>query len=574
MNVSTIEQIRSEIANEVIEMERERDRLYQYVEQGIDPTKLIVNVSYPHSEEYDYETYIDNLNLEDECDKGLKSGRDFLITDHRPIQKEVKSENGIFSTKYGQTLSDMEPYIDRWKCPCGKTKHAIYEGTKCKYCGGIVKYVDDDFGCFGWLKLKNKKIIHPNLYKNIESMVGGPQVLINILDIVEEVDENGHPIQDTDDKILTAKEGNYASDRKLKTALRRRSRAKAAEPFYGKGMTYFREHFDEIMDYYLKTASNKQAKKVIYDHIYANRDKIFTSCIPVYTTHLRPFNITNNKEKFDFEGTNANFNMMSKLVHSINNDRLKIDRHGKKVERKLWSLQREWIDLYSEIDSILSGKKGNVRLLAGGRCNFSGRAVIIQNQSLRSDQVILPYPFLVTILEQQIINTLVKTYGISYNDARNRWYKSIDEPDKTIVQIIYGLIKSRPEGLAVVINRNPSIQRGSLLQMFCIDMSFNYTMSLPLAVLEIMGADFDGDVLNIYYIVNEAFFRRCYQVINPRNSMNISNNDGKSNSSLLPYKDTLINSNTMLNLGRSKYSAAQLKKIKEFMNKYNKKLHN
>ena len=31
MNVSTIEQIRSEIANEVIEMERERDRLYQYV---------------------------------------------------------------------------------------------------------------------------------------------------------------------------------------------------------------------------------------------------------------------------------------------------------------------------------------------------------------------------------------------------------------------------------------------------------------------------------------------------------------------------------------------------------------
>ena len=64
---------------------------------------------------------------------------------------------------------------------------------------------------------------------------------------------NGHPIQDTDDKILTAKEGNYASDRKLKTALRRRSRAKAAEPFYGKGMTYFREHFDEIMDYYLKT---------------------------------------------------------------------------------------------------------------------------------------------------------------------------------------------------------------------------------------------------------------------------------------------------------------------------------
>ena len=49
-----------------------------------------------------------------------------------------------------------------------------------------------------------------------------------------------------------------------------------------------------------------------------------------------------------------------------------------------------------------------------------------------------------------------------------------------------------------------------------------------------------GDVLNIFYIVNEAFFRRCNQVINPRNA------------------------NTFRRLGTRFYTKAQLKAIKEF----------
>ena len=159
-------------------------------------------------------------------------------------------------------------------------------------------------------------------------------------------------------------------------------------------------------------------------------------------------------------------------------------------EKTFYKFYNLWIQ--NEFGSI--GKDCQIkklRLLAGGRCNFSGRSVIIQNPKLRADQVILPYPFLVTILQQQIINILVKTYNYSYNNARNVWAQSIDNPNKVVVQIIYGLIKARKEGLAVIINRNPSINRGSLLQMFCIDMSFNYTMALPLSVLELLAADFD-----------------------------------------------------------------------------------
>lgn len=70
------------------------------------------------------------------------------------------------------------------------------------------------------------------------------------------------------------------------------------------------------------------------------------------------------------------------------------------------------------------------------------------------------------------------------------------------------------------------------------------------------------DVLNILFIINQAFFQRCYEIFNPRNAMYISRIDGKLNSDLLVQRDTLINANTFIHLGRSNYTEEQLKKIK------------
>ena len=89
--------------------------------------------------------------------------------------------------------------------------------------------------------------------------------------------------------------------------------------------------------------------------------------------------------------------------------------------------------------------------------NFSVRAVIRQDASLRCDQVILPYAALVKCLQQQIINILVKTYNINPNQAYSWWYKAVANQDDRISEIINNIIKSHPEGLPVIINRNPTI---------------------------------------------------------------------------------------------------------------------
>ena len=54
---------------------------------------------------------------------------------------------------------------------------------------------------------------------------------------------------------------------------------------------------------------------------------------------------------------------------------------------------------------------------------------------------------------------------------------------------------------------NETIQFGSVLFMRCIGINKNYTMSIPLAILKTMGADFDGKSIAPYYsnIVSEFY---------------------------------------------------------------------
>lgn len=97
--------------------------------------------------------------------------------------------------------------------------------------------------------------------------------------------------------------------------------------------------------------------------------------------------------------------------------------------------------------------------------------------------------------------------------------------------------------------------------MFCVGYTNTKTMSVPLQVLKLLGADFDGDVLNIFLIINQAFFERAYIIFNPRNAFYISRIDGKMNSDVLVQRDTLINANTLIYLGRHNYTQDDFDKI-------------
>ena len=51
-------------------------------------------------------------------------------------------------------------------------------------------------------------------------------------------------------------------------------------------------------------------------------------------------------------------------------------------------------------------------------------------------------------------------------------------------------------------------------------------------------------------IINEPFAQACNEIFNPRNNMYISHNNGLANPELCVQRDTVINANTLMWLGR------------------------
>lgn len=486
-----------------------------------------------------YRTKLEVIDLDKECMNDIVSGNGFFVEEPQSIKKDLKSDSSIFSSKFGTLAGETDAFVDRYRCECGAKRNRINHGIICDICHTPVRYVDDNFEYFGWCCLKDKyHYIHPNLFKILEQLIGVTR-LDSIIRGDEEKDEDGF------------------------TKRRKKEDSKLMEePYYQIGMLKFYEKFDEIIEFY---ANKYPGKRKYYDRLIEERDKVFTHCVPVYTTHLRPVRVEG--ENLVFEGTNAIYNMIAKIVFAINRDNLAVFKKNKLKKTLLYQLQKKIMELYVEIEAILAKKKGIIRNLFGGRYNFTSRAVIVSDPTLRVDQIKLSYHILVNVMQQTIINIIRKTYNVNLSTAYDIWYKARLEVNPRIVEIIRNLINASPQGIPFIINRNPSINYGSILQMYCVDMAFNYTMALPLQILSPLAGDFDGDCLNIWYLTNKEYIARCERSFNPRNAMYISNNDGLFNNDMNHSKDTLITGNSIIFMTRDRYSPeelAQIKNVKEY----------
>ena len=433
-----------------------------------------VSEQYPFSDVYEFQTKLERINMREEMEHDMKTGKGFYIRESQQnLKKSLKSPDSIYSEKFMKTLQDEDAYANRFSCECGATTGIDYARMECPICHTTVDFVGDDFSIFGWITIKEPyKIIHPNLYHTINAYFGSN----NLQAIIEpdiDLNVNGKPMTRYDKKIYSAK-----LKRKYK------KHAKVDEKYAGIGMMAFVEKFDEILEYFHQ--KNKKNKLGYYEDILENRDKLFIDSIPVYSTGMRPFKVEGGK--FTFEGTNGLFNMMAKLAEKINEDKLKIHRIPKYRACLLWDMQNYYNKLYEEIASILAYKRGNIRLLVGGRCDFTSRAIITPDPKLRMDEVKLPYHSLVELLQQTIINILVTSFNISYAHAYSIWYKAQIRTDKRVWNIIENIIQCK-DGIPVIINRNPTLNYGSILAMRCIGINDTFTMSMPLQILPPLNAD-------------------------------------------------------------------------------------
>lgn len=474
-------------------------------------------------------TQMEILNFDEECAKDLREGNGFIVSDQKGIRKDLEDPDGLYSpVRFGASLKDTNPTIDRWKCKCtepGKgIRGRINQGMICPVCNSEVREVPENFGMFAWMRLRNPndKYIHPLMYQKIASLIGAKK----LKDIItykrtQDIDGNSMP---------------YEFD--------------PSHPYENVGMIYFKEHFDEIINFFY---ANKATKRDQYLDIMNNRDKVFTSCIPAYTIKLRP--IDQDGRSLYHEDSNSMFNIMNTNVTCLNKREIGLQTNIEVVEAQLLHIQMTYEKLYKYILNILTGKKGNIRQLFAGRYNFTGRCVITPNNKLQIDEVKMPYKTLLVYLEPRIINVLVKT-GYSYEAAAEKVYRAKLKADPYIADIINSFIKQHPSGrgIPVMINRNPSLKLGNLLQVFCVEMNENldddYTMSTSERILALIDGDYDGDAINNMLIINKSFLGVSYTVFNPRNNMMISKNTGMVNSATMPTKDGIVVPASFCRLGK------------------------
>ncbi len=299
---------------------------------------ISVSLQYPINDKYDYTTQLVDIDLDKAREEDIRLGRGFIIDTPRSIKKDIKMQGGIFSTRYGSTLQDADSFMDRYRCDCGLTKGAINHGLICESCGTMVQYKDDDVSIFGWLVLKNNRIIHPNLYCSLEALIGGPR-LARIIEPDIQVDKDGNEIKPEPDP------------------------KKKDEIFKGIGIPEFERRFDEILEYYVAKYPNKRN---YYDHIMQHRDIVFTHSIPVFSTLLRPTKL-DNTGSLKYEKTNENYNLLSHLVFEANKNKLKPDRQKKNKYTILYDIQVQYNIIYNELVEILAKKKGDIRSAVGGK---------------------------------------------------------------------------------------------------------------------------------------------------------------------------------------------------------------
>jgi hypothetical protein len=299
------------------------------------------------------------------------------------------------------------------------------------------------------------------------------------------------------------------------------------------------------MEYYRNKHKNNTAKLEFYDDIMSNKEHIFTHSLPVYTSQLRPYSI--KKNRFNFEGNNARYNVIAGTAAKLNKAEFFSRGREKSTNQLMYDLQMKYMEIYADLEKIIAQKKGYVRALNGGRYNFTARNVIIPDPDLGIDEIILPYASLIELMSLTIINILSKTYSPA--EAYRIWDEARIEYNPTIGDLIQSIIDSQYVG--IILNRNPSISPASIIQLHVIGVTKDdtYSCRVPHEILKSMGADFDGDTLNIMLIINDDFLINAARLFNPRLSMQISYNDGMFNSNMSLQTDTMICINSFVQLG-------------------------
>ena len=431
-----------------------------------------------------YDTHIEKVSVETldldlECFVDMITGKGIRISSAEAYDaKKKKIPNGLQSEFWGTDFGDDNAFQERYSCKCKKYIGKMYAGTTCEQCGTVVEYVEPDVTKTGWIILDyNRKVISPIYAMKLSDALG-------------KVD--GVPVLD---RILSSPYRKRDGSEDDTYEMREKEIAEMkAHPFVGKGFTYFREHYLDILDYYEK---KKPAKAAAFHELRTDRDKVFTSSIPVFSSILRIELPGVRDEKLYKMKVNTYFQSIIQTVNKVNSfdeEDASSEMVAVQIDKLLASCQKEIEELFMAIFKILDGKKGVIQSkVIGGRYDWCSRNIITPNSGdLRADEIELPYVAGLELFRFEIENLYCKMMNVNASIANNEWKKAKVRYNPIFASIMDRIVREDRVYINLLLNRNPSINYGSFMSVTVKNVKHDFSdkaITLSTSIISLMNAD-------------------------------------------------------------------------------------
>lgn len=417
-------------------------------------------------------------NLESWMYRDLKSNNGFIIEDQKGLDKTLNERTilGIYSPMYGSMWGDDKAFEELYSCDCGYLQGKVENERVCPKCGTICRYKDKNVKMTGWFFLDNYKVIHPTLLDIIGKIIP-PARLEAMFKIEWAVDEE--------------------SNKFIKPVINEDS--KNIKKYDGIGMIEFRKRFDEIIEFF--AAKTKTPTELAF--IKENRDKVFTSSLPVMHLFLRPINITD--EDMNIFPINNKYSSLSSKVFILNEQYGELDNENEKiVNTHLYSIQKTYKAVLYNIYKLANRKGGIIRNnILGSRYNSTLRCVIVPAEGGKIDEIDYPYLGFLEVYKPEIINLLCKCLQINASEAYRIWFRAGLKFDERVFNIMCYIVDEYEP--YIELNRNPTLKYGgiSVMKIRKVKPSIrDLTLAIPINIAGAFNADFDGKTLPSLNLLN------------------------------------------------------------------------
>ena len=417
-----------------------------------------------------------NLEVEYYCDM-ITNGGFQIKPESTSLSGEIDVDKVINTSKF----TDVE-----FRCDCGAFIGQDLIGQICPRCGSEINLHSMNFRYTGWIDLGSHHIIQYEYYNMLKKVLGNNMLRFILGDFKEDKTVKYNENDTEYEQKKNAKKTGRPSQDSISVIIDKIP--KSQHMYKGIGFDVFYDHFEEIIHACAKK-DNPDAELLIQQ-----KGAVFTSKVPIYSTAYRP--ATKTSETLFYPKINKLYSMLTATYMKMEHMVLDME-----IIHALNAIQNYSIEACEHlIKSEMSKKDGFIRAqVVGGTFSFSARGVIILDNSLRGDEIDIPFNMAHTAYHYKMTHRLAVRHNMTLEQAY--LYIQTYKRSEIVISLLNEIIE---EGQWVFILREPTNNLASIMLAKIRAYKFDDdTISLPPEPLAGLNADFDGDQLNMAFLPSE-----------------------------------------------------------------------